>query len=129
MGLRRSGPTVPRAGFADSLRTDRGPTQESQMKRIQGIWKSLGACALLAGAVPSMAQTAISAADAGWEGGGRSWVATWAAAPIAPGPTTIDTLFKNPDRSRGFENQTIRHIVHTSVGGRRVRVRLSNAFG
>jgi lysophospholipase L1-like esterase len=98
------------------------------MYGIQRIWKSLGACALLSAALPSMAQTAVAAADAGWDGG-RSWVATWAAAPIAPGPTTIDTLFKNPDRSRGFENQTIRHIVHTSVGGRRVRVRLSNAFG
>jgi lysophospholipase L1-like esterase len=28
-----------------------------------------------------------------------------------------------------FDNQTLRQIVHTSVGGRRVRVVLSNAFG
>jgi lysophospholipase L1-like esterase len=28
-----------------------------------------------------------------------------------------------------FENQTIRHVVRVSVGGHRVRVRLSNAFG
>ena len=32
------------------------------------------------------------------------------------------------DHSRSFENQTIRNIVHVSVGGRRVRVRISNAF-
>ena len=49
------------------------------------------------------------------------WVATWGAAPMAPGsalepPTT-------------FENQTVRHVVHISVGGQRIRVRLSNAYG
>jgi lysophospholipase L1-like esterase len=95
------------------------------MFRKPWIWKTLGACALIAAALPSPAQTAVAALD----GGSSRWVATWSSAPIAPGPTTIDTLFNNPDRSRSFENQTVRHIVHTSVGGRRVRVRLSNAFG
>lgn len=51
----------------------------------------------------------------------RHWVATWAASPIPPG-----TTFGSPT---SFDNQTIRHIVRVSVGGRRVRVRLSNAFG
>ena len=37
-------------------------------------------------------------------------------------------LFLN-DHSRSFENQTVRNIAHVSVGGRRVRVRVSNAFG
>jgi lysophospholipase L1-like esterase len=58
----------------------------------------------------------------------QHWVATWSAAPIAPGQTTIDAIFGG-DRSRGFENETIRHVAHVSVGGRRVRVRLSNLFG
>jgi hypothetical protein len=49
------------------------------------------------------------------------WVGTWSAAPVPPG-----TTFGAPTT---FENQTIRHIVRVSVGGRRVRVRLSNAFG
>jgi lysophospholipase L1-like esterase len=49
------------------------------------------------------------------------WVATWSAAPMPPGST-----FSAPTT---LENQTIRHIVRISVGGRRVRVRLSNAFG
>jgi hypothetical protein len=31
--------------------------------------------------------------------------------------------------SRGFRNQTLRQIVHTSIGGSRVRVRISNLFG
>jgi lysophospholipase L1-like esterase len=93
--------------------------------RHKEIWRLLGACALFVVVTPSMAQTAVTSYD----GQSSRWVATWSSAPIAPGPTTIDTLFKNPDRSRSFENQTIRHVVHTSVGGRRVRVRLSNAFG
>jgi lysophospholipase L1-like esterase len=28
-----------------------------------------------------------------------------------------------------FENQTVRHVVHISAGGQRIRVRLSNAYG
>jgi lysophospholipase L1-like esterase len=49
------------------------------------------------------------------------WVATWGAPPMPPG-----SAFLAP---RAFEDQTIRHVVHVSVGGRRVRVRLSNTFG
>jgi len=78
------------------------------------------------------------------------WVATWAASPqaarivfpglprrpaaapttpAAPGATTqgnAPPLFPPPP---AFDNQTIRMIVRASVGGRRVRVVLSNAFG
>jgi lysophospholipase L1-like esterase len=92
------------------------------MKIPRGLMGML-AFALLAPQVPAQ-----SALDAGRDRRDHSWVATWASAPIAPGITTIDSLFGN-DFSRSFENQTIRHIVHTSVGGRRVRIRLSNAFG
>lgn len=45
------------------------------------------------------------------------WVATWTASPQRPG---------NPPR---FDGQTLRQILHTSVGGSAVRVLLSNAFG
>ena len=88
---------------------------------------------ILAGMLASLwmstasAQLAAAQADATLNGGNR-WVATWAAAPINPGLTTIDALFLN-DHSRSFENQTVRNIAHVSVGGRRVRVRVSNAFG
>ncbi len=44
------------------------------------------------------------------------WVGTWAAAP-APQPDVR------------FHDQTLREIVHVSIGGDTVRVRLSNAFG
>src|SRR5688572_8905607 len=73
------------------------------------------------------AQGVENVASAG--GGGNRWVATWTAAQLSPAPeSTIDMMF-GPDRSRMLDNQTVRNIVHTSVGGRRVRVRISNAFG
>ncbi|TCO64732.1 SGNH/GDSL hydrolase family protein [Actinocrispum wychmicini] len=47
------------------------------------------------------------------------WVGTWAAAPAA-GVAGTDN---------GYPNFSIRNVVHSSVGGASVRVRLSNAFG
>src|SRR5438067_556975 len=43
-----------------------------------------------------------------------------APAPAAPPPAAIAT---------GYHNQTLRMFVRASIGGRRVRVQLSNAFG
>lgn len=69
------------------------------------------------------------------------WVATWAAAPqqvrVLPAPApavagqpqaAAPALQANPAPSI-FKDQTVRMIVRTSLGGRRVRVQLSNAFG
>jgi hypothetical protein len=50
----------------------------------------------------------------------ESWCATWGAAPAGP-PAAASTL--------AFANQTLRLIVHASIGGSRVRVRLSNEMG
>jgi lysophospholipase L1-like esterase len=96
------------------------------MLRTKRIWRLVGIIAVASCLAPlALAQTV---APAGSEGSATRWVATWTSSSIAPGPTTIDAIFGN-DHSRSFENQTIRHIVHTSVSGKRVRVRLSNAFG
>ena len=51
----------------------------------------------------------------------QAWVATWGASPVAPLPANTTNT--------GFTNQTVRMVVHTSLGGSEVRVRLSNAFG
>ena len=69
---------------------------------------------------------ALCAAGAGWAQAGGSdapspWVATWGAPPMAAGSALTP--------SRSLENVTVRHVVHVSAGGRRVRIRLSNAFG
>ncbi|PYQ60424.1 MAG: GDSL family lipase [Acidobacteria bacterium] len=47
------------------------------------------------------------------------WIGTWAAAPQPPIPASLRT----------FRNQTVRLIVHTSAGGARVRIKISNIFG
>ncbi len=53
------------------------------------------------------------------------WVATWGASP-SPQLTTAEEIRA---AKLQFDNQTIREIVHTSIGGNTVRVRISNAFG
>ncbi len=53
----------------------------------------------------------------------RQWVATWTASQQSPEPPFIGA---SPAQ---FSNQTIRQIVHVSMGGNRVRLRLSNEFG
>jgi lysophospholipase L1-like esterase len=52
------------------------------------------------------------------------WVTTWATAPHELG-----ALAAFRPASGGLENQTVRNIVHTSAGGRALRVRLTNRYG
>jgi lysophospholipase L1-like esterase len=74
--------------------------------------------------------------------GQERWVATWATAqtlvrpaPARPPATPAAEASAGPAMTpqavgaRGLSNQTVRMIVRTSIGGRRLRVRLSNAFG
>src|SRR5215831_13513856 len=72
------------------------------------------------------------------------WVGTWAAAPQqgrgGPPPAQANAAAAPvaPAGQRGagpppaptsFKDQTLRMVVHTSIGGRRARVTLSNTFG
>ncbi len=62
------------------------------------------------------------------------WVTTWAAAPQARLQAPLGGQRGGPAppanaAPASFNDQTIRMIVHTSLGGRRARVTLSNAFG
>ncbi|HEV8415959.1 MAG TPA: SGNH/GDSL hydrolase family protein [Bryobacteraceae bacterium] len=69
------------------------------------------------------------------------WVATWAASPIATnipaapakpvaaGAPAAAPAKPGPAPLRSFNNQTIRMVVDTSIGGRSVRVELANTFG
>ena len=61
----------------------------------------------------------ISIAAVGAQGSGARWIGTWATAPQPFMPGTLKT----------FRNQTLRLIVHTSIGGTRLRIRLSNTYG
>lgn len=50
------------------------------------------------------------------------WVGTWACSP-----QLADASSEPPEP--GFADVTLRQIIHVSIGGRRLRVRFSNAFG
>ncbi len=50
---------------------------------------------------------------------GNHWIGTWAAAPQPPVPDGVHT----------YANQTLRLIVHTTAGGARIRIKISNTFG
>jgi lysophospholipase L1-like esterase len=65
----------------------------------------------IAGTAVAPASMAKDGSDAG------HWVGTWNASPQAAWHPVE------------FKGQTIRQIVHVSIGGTRVRVRLSNAYG
>jgi lysophospholipase L1-like esterase len=55
----------------------------------------------------------------------QHWIATWAASAAPDLPT-------DPERAKAhlnLENQTLREVVHTSLGGSGLRIRLSNEFG
>jgi lysophospholipase L1-like esterase len=63
------------------------------------------------------------------------WVATWATAqslarmqPATP-PAAAPASAQQSLAVRGFHDQTVRMIVRTSIGGRRLRVEIANAFG
>lgn len=70
----------------------------------------LAAATLALPALPAHAQT----------GSGVRWCATWGAAPAGPPPAASLVT---------YSSQTLRLIVRTSIGGNRVRIRISNEMG
>ncbi|MBP2475593.1 lysophospholipase L1-like esterase [Crossiella equi] len=77
--------------------------------RYKRVLAALGVAALLFSGAPAVAGAAPAPPG--------DWVGTWAASPCAG------------TSENGYANYSIRNIVHTSIGGSQVRVRLSNAFG
>jgi lysophospholipase L1-like esterase len=75
----------------------------------------------LASAAAGPRQSAHYDGDQSGFGNHAQWVATWAASPQEAIPGTTDAA--------GFNNQTIRNIVFSSVSGDVVRVRFTNTFG
>ena len=55
----------------------------------------------------------------------EKWVGTWSTSPLS---FAAATLFGLPATTR-FDNQSLRMIVHTSVGGDMLRVKLTNQYG
>lgn len=60
------------------------------------------------------------------------WVGTWATADV-PAPAHVPPRHTASAETRlaatGFHDRTLREIVHTSVGGSHIRIRLSNLYG
>jgi lysophospholipase L1-like esterase len=50
------------------------------------------------------------------------WVGTWASSPQLATPVQMPP-------GQGFADTTVRQLVRVSIGGKRIRLRLSNAFG
>src|SRR5262245_51459581 len=48
-----------------------------------------------------------------------NWVGTWAAVPTATPATSTPSM----------NNETIRQVIHTSIAGSELRLRLTNEFG
>src|SRR5687768_11735034 len=93
----------------------------------------------------------LTALPAASQDRGERWVATWATAlvaralpqpggrgqgpggppaPAQPAPTPAPAVTPAaPSPPATVNNQTIRQVVRTSIGGNRFRVVLSNAFG
>ena len=70
---------------------------------------------------PSAASAQGSSSAATQDAEGSSWLGAWSASPQPP--------YEEGASAEGFEDQTVRNVVHTSAGGTEARIKLSNAFG
>jgi hypothetical protein len=106
--------------FPDDISTNRGkarPCRGSVRARMLHL-RAMGFFGL-----------AIMTASFGWslnalavetQSGNDHWINTWTAGPMPPWAGPIPA---------GFFDQTVRQVVRISLGGEKVRVRLSNEFG
>jgi lysophospholipase L1-like esterase len=96
--------------------------------KLEALRKRIVVIAAMALSIATLAFHPVAFADDKHQGGDKygfggyggdghqEWVGTWATSPLATNAIT-------------FNNQTLRMIVHTSIGGKKVRVRFSNAYG
>jgi len=78
-----------------------------------------GLAAAFMGGVAAFAGTALAADDG-------AWIATWAASPQ---PVWDADFFAPVGVPRSVRDQTIRQVGRVSIGGNRVRIRVSNEYG
>ncbi len=105
--FRPSYPSLPDSLSPDMTRHGAAP--------VRGRRRFLLGLPTLAGA---LALAPRGAAAQSWRSDG--WCATWGCAPAGPPPSSS---------TMSFSGQTLRMIVRTSIGGNRVRVRLTNEMG
>ena len=85
------------------------------LRRARRSLLAAGTLALAGLALPLSAH-----ADKGLWDTSQQWVGTWGTAPAGP---------PLPAQTQTFTDQTLRLIVHTSIGGSQVRIRVSNELG
>lgn len=74
------------------------------------------------GATSAGAGGGSSSGGSAGSGSGTNWVGTWASGQQL-------TESQNNPPSPGLANNTLRQVVHVSIGGSKLRVRLSNEYG
>jgi len=84
-------------------------------------WRSLLAAGLLTAVASTVVVASTGEAAEARHGSSRDWVGSWAAA-VTRGNLSGSTFV-------GLNNQSVRMIVHGSVGGSKVRIRLTNLHG
>jgi lysophospholipase L1-like esterase len=89
------------------------------VKPFRGPGRGLGWTGLVTAFAVLASSDPVIAAEADVKRSGPQWIGTWATAPQPFMPRALET----------FRNQSLRLIVHTSVGGRKVRIKISNTFG
>jgi lysophospholipase L1-like esterase len=83
--------------------------------------RTAAATGLIALAATTLVGSASASASASAGRGTGTWVGSWSTA--VTGPATA------PQPEVRFQDQTLRQIVHLSIGGNSVRVKLSNEYG
>jgi lysophospholipase L1-like esterase len=105
--------------FTTSLAAPRAPSRPPSPRQARDARRGFFLAGLaLAGAMAMHPPAAHAQGTQDWSS--ERWVGTWGAGPGGP---------PLPANTQVFTNQTLRLIVHTSVGGNRVRIRLSNELG
>ena len=84
-------------------------------------WRLLTVTGLLAAVTSTVLVASAGEATERGHGSSQDWVGSWAAA-VTRGNTSGSTFV-------GLNNQSVRMIVHGSVGGSKVRIRLTNLHG
>jgi lysophospholipase L1-like esterase len=96
--------------------------------RLIRLW--LPGTALLLALVVTISLVAGSGpAAAARRGSGDRWVTSWGAAPQAAWGADVRTIWPDSLAADGFDNQTVRDMIFTSIGGDPIRLELTNADG
>jgi lysophospholipase L1-like esterase len=107
------------------------------------MFRTTKLCVYVAAMLAAVCVFTIDRAVVGQSGGDERWVGTWSTSEVGrpqmpPPPASALPPFQPSQCPAAapaaptfmhFNNQTLRQIVHTSIGGSSVRVVLSNAYG